>query len=91
MEDEAQPNLHAIEGLWGRAVKGTRGAVPRPGSMAVFIRALREDSDMLHRYLALAPPLGEVDRDDVGRVPTFRRAPPSSSRRHLPVAPRSAA
>lgn len=90
LEDEAQPNLHAIEGLWGRTVKGARGAIPRPGSMASFIRALREDPDMLHRYLAMAPPLQKVDSDEVGRGPEFKRAPPAS-RRHLPVAPRSAA
>ena len=90
LEDEAQPNLQAIEGLWGRTVKGTRGAVPRPGSMAVFIRALREDPELLHRYLALAPPLPPVDAEGVGGVPQFGRAP-SSSRRHLPVAARSAA
>lgn len=90
LEDEAQPNLHVIEGLWGRSVKGTRGAIPRPGSMALFIRALREDPDMLHRYLALAPPLQRVDTADVGGVPQFKRAA-LSSRRHLPVAARSAA
>src|SRR6185295_18991345 len=90
LEDEAQPNLQAIEGLWGRTVKGMRGAVPRPGSMAVFIRALRQDPDMLRRYLALAPPLPQTDSDEVGRAPTFRRSSPSS-RRHLPVVARSAA
>jgi hypothetical protein len=90
LEDEVQPNLQAIEGLWGRTVKGTRGAVPRPGSMAVFIRALREDPDLLQRYLAMAPPPQRVATADVGGVPLFRHPPPAS-RRHLPVTARRAA
>jgi len=40
MEDRARPHLTTIEGLWRRSVKGARGAVPHPGSMADFIRAL---------------------------------------------------
>ena len=71
-------------------MKGTRGAVPRPGSMAVFIRALREDPDLLQRYLAMAPPPQRVATADVGGVPQFRHPPPAS-RRHLPVTARSAA
>jgi hypothetical protein len=90
LEDEAQPNLHVIEGLWGRTVKGTRGAIPRPGSMAVFIRALREDPDLLHRYLAMTPAPQWDDTADVGGVPQFKRAAPASPR-HLPIAARRAA
>jgi hypothetical protein len=40
MEDRAKPGLTTIEGLWRRACKGTRGAVPHPGSMAEFLRGL---------------------------------------------------
>jgi hypothetical protein len=90
LEDEAQPNLHVIEGLWGRTVKGTRGAIPRPGSMAVFIRALRADPDLLRRYLAMTPPLQRDDAANVGGVPQFKGAAPSS-RRRLPLVARRAA
>jgi hypothetical protein len=66
------------EGLWVRTVKGFRGAIAKPGSMAVFIRRLRADPAELRRYLAMAPPetppvlcAGEV----LGDVPRFRKAP----------------
>jgi hypothetical protein len=86
MEDRARPHLTAIEGLWGRTVKGMRGAVPRPGSMAQFIRALRADPEMLRRYLAMAPQLPTEVAADVGTVPKFRRAPISERRRLALVA-----
>lgn len=38
MEARAAPRLTKSEGLWRKAVKGARGAVARPGSMAVYIR-----------------------------------------------------
>ena len=83
IEDTAQPYIR-IEGLWGKTVKGMRGAIPKPGSMAEFIREVREDRALLEWYLAMEPPL-EVDRSpDVGQVPTFRRAP-LSQRRGLPL------
>ena len=88
MEDRAQPYLRSIEGLWGRTVKGMRGAVPKPGSMAKFIRALRADPELLYRYLALAPQLPEDTSADVGKVPTFRHTPlpsPQRRRRRLPL------
>lgn len=78
IEETAQPRLRTIEGLWRSTVKGTRGAVPRPGSMAVFIRALRADAAMLRRYLEMAPaekPPRLCAGDVVGKVPQFR-APP---------------
>lgn len=55
LEDRAQPNLRGIDGLWRKEVKGMRGAVAKPGSMAVFIRQLRADSALMKRHLALAP------------------------------------
>ena len=85
MEDTAQPYLESIEGLWGRTVKGMRGAIPRPGSMAQFIRACRRDPEMLRRYLAMAPTEEVYGGGDVGQVPQFRTMP--ESRRRLPLAP----
>lgn len=38
MEARAAPRLTTVEGLWRTAVKGTRGATPRPGSMTQYIR-----------------------------------------------------
>jgi hypothetical protein len=37
MEARAAPRLRNVEGLWRKTVKGMNGAVPRPGSMTVFI------------------------------------------------------
>jgi hypothetical protein len=37
MERVAGPGLDVIDGLWGEGTKGTRGGVPKPGSMAEFI------------------------------------------------------
>lgn len=84
MEDIAQPYLRGIEGLWGRTVKGLRGAIPRPGSMALFIRTCQEDPAYLARYLAMAPEEEVYAGDDVGQVPVFRSAP--QSKRRLPIA-----
>lgn len=56
VEDTARPHLTSIEGLWRQETKGTRGGVPKPGSMADFIRALRTDPALMKRHLALAPP-----------------------------------
>ncbi|MCI3130969.1 hypothetical protein [Phenylobacterium aquaticum] len=41
IEARAQPRLRNVEGLWRKAVKGARGAEPRPGSMTAFIRQER--------------------------------------------------
>lgn len=41
IEAAAKPKLTAIQGLWRNGCKGTRGAEARPGSMTVFIEALR--------------------------------------------------
>ena len=38
MEARAKPRLRNVEGLWRKAVKGMRGATPRPGDMTTFIR-----------------------------------------------------
>ena len=38
IEARARPRLRHVEGLWRTAVKGARGAEPRPGSMTAFIR-----------------------------------------------------
>ena len=83
MEDTAQPYLRGIEGLWGRTVKGMRGSIPRPGSMALFIRTCQDDPAYLARYLAMAPEEEVYAGDDVGQVPVFRSAP--QSRRRLPI------
>lgn len=57
LEDTARPHLTSTEGLWRTAVKGTRGGVARPGSMADFIRALRSDPALLDYHLSLKPTL----------------------------------
>lgn len=41
MESAAAPKLTAIDGLWRKGCKGTRGAEKRPGSMSVYIRERR--------------------------------------------------
>lgn len=41
MEAGAASNLTAIDGLWRKGCKGTRGSIARPGSMSVFIRERR--------------------------------------------------
>lgn len=56
MEDTAKPYLGTVQGLWRSEVKGSRGATPRPGSMADFIRALRADPELLRRYLVVPGP-----------------------------------
>jgi hypothetical protein len=45
-----------VEGLWRQAVKGARGATPRPGSMTEFIRqeALLDPAE-IEAIVALAP------------------------------------
>jgi hypothetical protein len=88
IEDTARPHLREIEGLWRKAIKGMRGAVARPGSMAVFIRALRADPALLRRYLDMAPAEPIAVGDDIGAVPTFKGTPASvSKRKRLPLAP----
>jgi hypothetical protein len=85
IEAAAQPHLRGIEGLWGRTVKGLRGAIPKPGSMALFIRALRQDPALLRRYLAMEPPEQEYT-GPVGGPPRFLNARgPAASKRRLPV------
>jgi hypothetical protein len=37
MEENAEPNLIQIEGLWRNGVKGTRGGKKKPGSMTEYI------------------------------------------------------
>lgn len=76
IEDTARPNLRDVEGLWRKTVKGTRGAVPRPGSMGVFIRRLRADPSLIAHYRAMAPPVEPPKLcagDVVGGTPIFRR------------------
>jgi hypothetical protein len=86
IEDTARPRLRAIDGLWRKTIKGMRGAVPRPGSMAAFIHALRADPELLRRYLAMAPIEEEATGPEIGGVPEFK-AVPMSTRRHLDVVP----
>lgn len=81
IEDTAKPHLTGIEGLWGRTVKGLRGAIPKPGSMADFIRSLRRDPAMLQRYLDMKPPEDVYD-GPVGGIPLFVDEP-APSRQHL--------
>jgi hypothetical protein len=38
MEARAAPRLTTTEGLWRKAVKGTNGSTPKPGSMTQYIR-----------------------------------------------------
>lgn len=86
IEDRARPNLREVEGLWRKTIKGMRGAVPRPGSMAAFIRGLRADPEVLRRYLAMAPAEDASAATDVGSMPRFKSAP-ASTRRRLALAP----
>lgn len=88
MEEAAGPRLRKSEGLWRRTVKGQRGAVPRPGSMAVFIRQLRADPTRIDHYLAMKPVPRSVRGVMLGGVPQFKAAPPSR-RRHLTVLERA--
>lgn len=37
MEARARPHLTKIEGLWGKGVKGMRGATPKPARMTTYI------------------------------------------------------
>lgn len=56
IEARAQPRLQKVEGLWRQAVKGTRGAEPRPGSMTAFIRQERLlADDEIDAIAAVAP------------------------------------
>jgi hypothetical protein len=64
MEDTARPLLRNSEGLWRKEVKGVRGGVARPGSMAEFIRDLRANPEKIKRHLAMAPAI-----DDEGGCP----------------------
>ncbi len=50
IEAAAAPNNTKVEGLWRKAVKGSRGAVPRPGSMTEYIEARRR------RLAVIQPP-----------------------------------
>jgi len=85
IEDTSQHRLKGIEGLWGRTVKGFRGAIPKPGAMAQFIRALRRDRAMLDRYLAMEPPEEEYT-GPVGGPPQFLDGlDPVPSKRRLPL------
>ncbi len=85
IEDAAQAGLRGIEGLWGRTVKGFRGAIPKPGAMAEFIRAVRRDPAMLDRYLAMEPP-EEQYTGPVGGPPQFVDASgPVPAKRRLPL------
>jgi hypothetical protein len=84
VEEAAAPRVRKREGLWGKTVKGKRGAIPRPGSMTVFIRQLRADPALIDHYLALKPVPKSVRGVRLGGIPEFRAAPPSR-RRHLAV------
>lgn len=54
LEDNARPNLQSIEGLWRKTVKGWRaGSVAKPGSMAEFIRTIRDNPNELRRHLPI--------------------------------------
>jgi hypothetical protein len=46
MESLAKPRLRAIDGLWRRPRKGTRGTEPRPGSMTAFIEQYRAERSL---------------------------------------------
>jgi hypothetical protein len=41
MERNAAGNLRSSRGLWRQGCKGTRGSVPKPGSMTLFIREVK--------------------------------------------------
>jgi hypothetical protein len=56
MEARAKPRLRNVDGIWRKAIKGFRGATPRPGSMTEFIR--KEGllpADEVDRIIAEAP------------------------------------
>ena len=62
MEARAAPRLGTVEGLWRKAVKGHRGAIPHPGSMTEYIRergllpADEVDAIAAAMPVAVAPP-----------------------------------
>lgn len=47
MEATAKPHLRNVDGLWRKAVKGTRGGQARPGSMTEYIQAKRATLQVL--------------------------------------------
>lgn len=79
MEARAAPRLQKIEGLWRNGVKGTRGAVRRPGRITDFIRErgllpaaeideiIRLAPQALVRWQDTQAPLHIEDRDELGR------------------------
>ncbi len=60
LEDNARPYLTTTDGLWRTAVKGTRGGIARPGSMAEFIREVRVNPALLNYHLGLKPALPQL-------------------------------
>jgi hypothetical protein len=99
IEDAARPGLRGIEGFWRSTIIGSRpgkggvrvptGAIPKPGSMALFIRQLRADPAMMQHYLDLEPEEA-VYKGRVGGPPQFVGvggvdAAPKSVHRHLTI------
>lgn len=76
MEARAAPRLTSCQGLWRKAVKGTKGGTPRPGSMTEYIR-LKEllPLDEVDAIVEHAPKELQAFQDQEGRFPIDRRAP----------------
>lgn len=97
IEDAARPGLRGIEGLWRNTVIGSRpgkngvrvptGAVAKPGSMAQFIREIRERPELAQHYLDMEPN-EDTYEGPVGGVPQFVGVGAgfaARAHRHLPL------
>lgn len=78
IERHAGPNLDTLDGLWRAGVKGSRGGVPKPGSMTEFLLEWMADGRAYRSLPSLADPRispSEV-RDSAIIGPSFRRSLP---------------
>jgi hypothetical protein len=95
IEARAIPRLHTSEGLWRKTVKGTRGATPKPGSMAKYIAQKRLlDPDEVEQIMTTTPQeivsyqQGYADALSNGAVADFiERSKPKDYRHYDPSKP----
>ncbi|WP_199556362.1 adenine nucleotide alpha hydrolase family protein [Sandaracinobacteroides hominis] len=76
MEARAAPRLTSCEGLWRKAIKGTRTGQPRPGSMTAYIRQqeLLKSAD-IDRIIEMAPKALVRFQDAQASLPVQNRTP----------------
>lgn len=70
LELHAAPNLVLVDGLWGAGTAGTRGGVPRPGSMSEYILSWMIDG---RAYRSAAQSAREGVSAEVSAMPHARR------------------